>query len=135
MAKNHSGRPKLVTKELTRVNEDLRKLYDEASSSRKRDSLSPYLAAVLKKYQYFTEWGLAKKATKKMCVIRGVKKPPKDSITRIIIATSTTDAKAASKMTRALRYIHYNDWTDVAAKLKRNGGIAGCAEKFSELLE
>jgi hypothetical protein len=38
-------------------------------------------------------------------------------------------------MTRAVRYAYFKKWlVDVEEHFKSNGGIKGCADKFSEVL-
>ncbi|THD63773.1 MAG: hypothetical protein E7813_17425 [Bradyrhizobium sp.] len=119
---------------LKRLIEELEDLADDAKSSQ-RHAWFPYMAAVLEVYLEMKARGVAKKESKLMCKISGVKNGErlKHSIRRIIAATSKADGKAASKMTLALRYALHEDWDDIVAKLKKHGGIAGCAKKYSKL--
>jgi hypothetical protein len=135
MAKDYDDEdPKQIIARLTRIIEDLRETFDDAQSSQ-RDALFPYLAAVLSVYREMKERKVANKESSKMCEISGVKNRERlrHPIRRIIAATSDVDGKAASKMTSALRYAFHEEWKDVVRKLRKHGGIAGCAKKFSEL--
>jgi hypothetical protein len=116
--------------------EELSELADDASTSRKRDSYLPYLEAVLKVYREMRTRKASERESKRMCENRGIKNSGrlKYPIRRVIAATSKVDAKTASKMTLCLLYAYHQDWViDVAAKIKKHGGIAGCAKKYSEL--
>jgi len=135
MKKNDVDHLNRTIEELTRTIEDLRELADDADSSRRRDAHFAYLAAVLQEFRDMKERKVAKKETKEMIKISGVENGEllRQPIRKIIAATSKIDEKAASNMTRALRYGYRKKWTDVARELRKNGGIAGCAKKYSEL--
>jgi hypothetical protein len=119
---------------LKRHIEELEELADDANSSQ-RHAWFPYMAGVLEVYLEMKAREVVKKESKLMCKISGVKNGErlKHSIRRIIAATSKADGKAASKMTLALRYALHEGWNDIVAKLKKHGGIAACARKFSKL--
>jgi hypothetical protein len=135
MKKNDGDHLNRTIEELTRTTEDLRELADDADSSRRRDAHFAYLAAVLQEFRDMKERKVAKKETKEMIKISGVKNGEllRHPIRRIIAATSDINAKGASKMTQALRFGFYEEWINIEMELKRNGGIAACARKFSKL--
>src|SRR5450759_3530372 len=92
--------------ELTRVIEYLQDLWDDGASSRKKDAFHPYHAAVLSEYRDHRKRGAAPGESRRMVELAKVKNGGKlrRSIRRIIAATSNADDRAASRMTRALRY-------------------------------
>jgi len=55
------------------------------------------------------------------------------SIERIVQATSDAHETIARRMTLALRYGQRQKWPDIKQGLRENGGIVGCAEKFTAL--
>lgn len=121
--------------ELTRVIEYLRDLWDDGASSRKKDALHPYNAAVLSEYRDQRQRDAAPGESERMVQLAKVKNGEKlrHSIRRIIAATSNANDKAASRMTLALRYGYRKKWVNIEAELKENGGISGCAKKFAAL--
>jgi hypothetical protein len=135
MIKDDDDHPNRAIEELTRTTEELRELSEEADTSRERDAQYPYVAAILPVFRDMKARGVTKQETKKMLQISGVKNGERlrHPIRRIIAATSDINDKAASKITRALRYGYRKNWTDVARELKENGGIAACAKKYSRL--
>jgi hypothetical protein len=126
---------KIYDDRLAAVIEDLRDLWDEAISSRKKSAFDPYLAGVLSEYREQRKRGAAPELTQRMIELAKVKNGEKlrHSVRRIIAATSNADDKAASRMTLALRYGYRKKWVNIEAELKKNGGISGCAKKFAAL--
>ena len=135
MAKNDDDHPKRTIETLKRIIEYLQELADDASSCRRQDAHFAYLAAVLQEFRDMKERKVAKKESKEMIKISGVKNGEllRHPIRRIIAATSGINAKAASKMTQALRFGFYEEWANIELELKKNGGVAACARKFSKL--
>ena len=135
MAKNDDDHPKRTIETLKRIIEYLQELADDASSCRRQDAHFAYLAAVLQEFRDMKERKVAKKESKEMIKISGVKNGQllRHPIRGIIAATSGINAKAASKMTQALRFGFYEEWANIELELKKNGGIAACARKFSKL--
>jgi len=121
--------------ELTEVIEHLRDLWDDGASSRKKDALHPYHAAVLSEYRDQRKRDAAPGESRRMAKLAKVENGEKlrRSIRRIIAATSNADDKAASLITNALRYGYRKKWVNIEAELKKNGGISGCATKFAAL--
>src|ERR1035441_1113306 len=104
---------------LTRTIERLKRIIEEEeladdAKSSQRHAWFPYMAAVLEVYLEMKAREVAKKESKLMCKITGVKNGArlKHSIRRIIAATSKADGKAASKMTLASRYALHEHWDD-----------------------
>jgi len=113
----------------------LRNLWDEGVSSRKRDALHPYHAAVLTEYRDLRKRGAAPGESRRMVELAKVKKGEnlRRSIRRIIAATSDANDKLASRMTLALRYGFRKKWLNIEEELKENGGISGCSTRFAAL--
>jgi hypothetical protein len=136
VAERTNKRPTRTTEELERVIDDLKDLWDDSRSPR-RDALFAYLAAVLELGRDMKERNIPNEESQRMCEIARVANGERlgHPFRKIIAATSDADEKAASKMTRALRYAYCKKWiVDIEEHFKSNGGIAGCAEKFSEVL-
>jgi len=120
---------------IKRKMKELRNLWDEAISSRKKSAFDPYHAGVLTEYRDQRERGAAPGESQRMVKLAKVKNGERlrHSIRRIIAATSNADGKAASRITNALRYGYRKKWVNIEAELKDNGGISGCATKFAAL--
>jgi hypothetical protein len=120
---------------IKRKMEELRDLWDDGASSRKKDALHPYCATVLSEYRDQRKRGAAPGESRRIVQLAKVKNGEKlrHSVRRIIAATSNADDKAASRMTLALRYGYRKKWVNIEAELKENGGISGCAKKFAAL--
>jgi hypothetical protein len=118
---------------IKRKMKELRDLWDEAISSRKKSAFDPYHAGVLTEYRKQKKRGAAPDESRRMVQLAKVKNGEKlrRSIRRIIAATSTADDKAASRMTRALRFGYREKWVNIEEEIRKNGGISGCAKKFA----
>jgi hypothetical protein len=100
---------------IKRKMKELRDLWDEAISSRKKSAFDPYHAGVLTEYRKQKKRGAAPDESRRMVQLAKVQNGEKlrRSIRRIIAATSTADDKAASRMTRALRFGYREKWVNI----------------------
>ena len=122
-----------VNDNIRRRIEALESLWKSTTSSRQKTAQYKYLAEVYGLYRDLREKEMARKTTKRIAQWKNVKNYERmHSIRRIIAATSDANNKAASRMTLALRYASLKKWSDIKHGFKSNGGIAGCAKKFSE---
>ena len=121
--------------ELAQVIAYLRGLWDDGASSRSEDALHRYCAAVLSEYRNQMKRDAAVSESIRMVQLAKVKKRllPDCSIRRIISATSDANDYATNRITRALRYGYLENWLNVEAELRKNGGTLGCARKFQAL--
>jgi hypothetical protein len=120
--------------QLQKIIDYLRALERKCFASRSRFAFYDYLAAVFELYAQLRQTKQAKKATRLIAKLFGLRNQKRAHPMRVIIdATSTTDLKTKSRWIRALRYAwrERRTWTDLGSFLRENGGPAGCAAQFA----
>jgi hypothetical protein len=126
--------PLITDQHLRQEIDRLRRLERKCFASRSRFAFYDYLAAAFELYVQLRRTKQAKKATRLIAKMFGLRNQKRTHPIRVIIdATSTADNKKKSRWTRALRYAWYKrrKWRDLKTFLRENGGPAGCAEQFA----
>jgi hypothetical protein len=115
--------------------EGLKITWHRCSQNRKRDAFLVYLKAVLRLYRQLKKNLGIKKSGARMANIYKVNlRDDMHPVRCIIEVTSHTGAQNKNRMTQALRYALKQRWReDVIDKIRENGGIKGCADKFGKI--
>jgi hypothetical protein len=104
-------------------------------SGRKKD-LYRFLNTILAFYAAWRNADMATSAAERVVLIAGGKlRSGRHPIRAIIDAVSLADRRTKSRWARGLRYAwgERRNWNSLKQCLRANGGVAGCADKWTEL--